>query len=103
MQGTRQASYPYARIKGMSQFMAFVQEPGWKPARIDPELLKRLSIAKGKEREAIQTLKFLGIISVDCVPTSEFDDLKNDYQNTLKRLVLEKYADLFSLIPPRLV
>jgi hypothetical protein len=103
MQGTQKAKYPYARIKGIGQFMTFVQEPGWKPAKIDAELLKRLSIAKGKEREATQTLKFLGIISADGTPTEEFDNLKNNYQVTLKRLVLEKYVDLFSLIPPRLV
>ncbi len=103
MDSTRKAKYPYARIKGMSEFMEFARDPKWKPATIDSELLKRLSIAKGKEREAIQTLKFLGIISADGTSTDEFDNLKSDYQHTMNRLVSEKYADLFALMPPRLV
>jgi len=94
--------YPYARLKAMTEFMAFVQEPNWRPARINSDLLKKLGMAKGKEREAIHALKFLGVIGEDDTPTSEFDNLKQDYQGTMKRLVEEKYAELFSLIPTRL-
>ena len=103
MDGTQKVKYPYARIKGMSEFMEFAQDPSWKPSAIDSDLLKRLSIAKGKEREAIQALKFLGILSAEGRLTDEFDNLKSDYKGTLKRLVEKNYADLFSLIPPRMV
>jgi hypothetical protein len=103
MDSTQKAKYPYARIKGMSEFMEFARDPNWKPPTINWDLLKRLSIARGKEREAIQALKFLGIISADGTPTDEFDNLKTDYQGTMRRLVQENYVDLFSLIPPRLV
>jgi hypothetical protein len=103
MTGTRLAKYPYARTKGMSEFMEFARDPDWKPSIINAELLTKLSIGKGKEREAIHALKFLGIISADGTPTDEFDNLKTDYPGTMKRLVPDKYADLFSLIPARLV
>ena len=94
--------YPYARLKGMTDFMTFVQEPNWKPTTINSDLLKKLGMAKGKESEAINALKFLGVIAGDGTPTDEFDNLKQDYQGTMKRLVEEKYAELFSLIPARL-
>lgn len=94
--------YPYARLKGMADFMTFVQEPGWKPSLIDSALLKKLGMAKGKEGEAIYALKFLGIIAPDGTPTTEFDNLKQDCEGTTKRLVLERYSELFSLIPARL-
>ena len=99
---TEHSKYPYARVKAMTNFMEFIREPNWKPGKIDIELLKRLGMAKGKEREAIRALTFLELIDKDDVPTHEFDNLKQDYQGTLKRLVEEKYAELFSLIPARL-
>lgn len=94
--------YPYARVKAMAEFMEFIQEPNWKPEKIDSELLKRLGMAQGKEREAIRALTFLGLVDEVGVPTGEFDNLKKDYQGALKRLVAEKYSELFSLIPARL-
>ncbi len=96
-------TYPYARLKGMKDFMAFVQELGWKPSKVDQELLRKLAIAKGKEREAIHALLFLNIIDDDGSPTEIFDRLKLDYQPTLKLIVQEKYADLFSMIPTRMM
>jgi hypothetical protein len=94
--------YPYARLKGMQEFMAFTQEPGWRPAQIDADLLRRLDMAKGKESEAVAALRFLGIIDEGGAPTPAFDDLKADYQPTLRRLVEQAYAELFALIPPRM-
>jgi hypothetical protein len=96
------SKYPYARVKAMTEFMEFVREPNWKPEKIDVELLKRLGMAKSKEREAIRAFTFLGLINEDGVPTHEFDNLKRDYQGSLKRLVEENYAELFNLIPARL-
>ncbi len=95
--------YPYARLTGMKEFFAFVQEPGWKPARIDVGLMKKLAIAKGKESEAIKALRFLNIIDENGVPSNIFDELKSEYQTTLRRIVQDAYADLFSLIPPRMI
>lgn len=94
--------YPYARIKAMAEFMEFVREPLWRPQKIDVELLKKLGIAKGKEREAFRTLTFLGIVNEEGTPSHEFDNLKQNYQGTLKRLVEERYTELFNLIPARL-
>lgn len=99
-QGTK---YPSARLKGIEEFMAFVQEPSWRPSPINIELFKRLDLAKGKEGLAVHTLKFLSIINEEGMPTDDFDNLKKDYQNTLKRLVQASYAELFSLIPAKLV
>jgi hypothetical protein len=83
--------YPSARLTGLAEFMTFVQEPDWKPSPINIDLFL-----------AVYSLKFLGIISDDGAPTGEFDNLKKDYQGTLKRLVYEKYTELFSLIPAKL-
>ena len=103
MQDTYQIKYPYARLTGVTQFMNFVREPGWKPDVINVDLLKTLDIAKGKEREAVQALKFLGIIADDGTLTDQFGNLKQDYTGTMKKLVLEKYKELFKLIPPNMV
>jgi hypothetical protein len=94
--------YPSARLKGLEEFMAFVQEPDWRPSPINIDLFRRLGMAKGKEGLSIHALKFIGIINEDGIPTEEFENLKKDYQNTLKRLVQTSYAELFSLIPPKL-
>jgi len=98
-QGTK---YPSARLKALEEFMIFVQEPDWKPSLINIELFRKLDMAKGKEGLAVHALKFIGIIDEEGSPTNEFDNLKKDYQNTLKRLVQTSYAELFNLMPPKL-
>ncbi len=95
--------YPYSRLKGLKEFFEFLQEPNWKPTKVDTTLLKKLGIAKGKESEAIYALRFLNIIDENGSPTPTFDELKNNYQLTLKRLVEEKYTSLFAMIPPRMI
>ena len=95
----KSVKYPSARLKGMQEFMEFTRDPNWKPSHIDISLLKKLGMAKGKEGLAIQALRFLGVIDDAGIPTNEFDNLKRDYQPTLKRLVQEKYSDLLSLLP----
>lgn len=94
--------YPYSRLKGLKEFMDFAREPGWRQPKVDKTLFKKLGLAKGKEREAVNTLRFLGLIDDEGAPTAEFDDLKEDYQGTMNRLVKASYADLFSLIPARM-
>ena len=98
-----QVKYPSSRLKGIGEFMTFIQEPSWKPATVDIALMRKLNMAKGKEGEAVYALKFLGVIDGEGQPTSEFDNLKRDYQGTMKRLVEEKYSELFSLLPAKLV
>jgi len=98
----QEVKYPSARLKGLGEFMVFIQDPTWKPTVINAEILKKLDMAKGREGETVFALKFLGIINNEGTPTSEFDNLKKDFQGVLKRLVLESYAELFSLIPPKL-
>jgi len=95
--------YPYARLTGMREVMAWIQEPTWNPEKIDVSLLKKFKMAKSKESEAVHTLKFLGIITSEGKPTEEFHNLKKDYQGTLKRLVTEKYKDLFNILPLRMI
>jgi hypothetical protein len=94
--------FPYARLKGMEELMAFIAEPQWRPARIDTEVLRKLAVAKGKEREAVAALRFLGVIDDDGAPTHLFDALKTDYRATMRTLVEQSYAELFSMLPARL-
>jgi hypothetical protein len=104
MQNTNHViKYPYARLTGMREVMTWIQEPTWKPEKIDATLLKKFKMAKSKEFEAVHTLKFLGIITPEGKPTEEFDNLRKDYQGTLKRLVLEKYKSLFNILPARMI
>ena len=91
--------FPSPRLKGMQEFMEYVQDPVWKPSPIDVSLLKKMGNSKGKEDLTIKALRFLGIIDNAGVPTEEFDNLKKDYQPTLKQLVQEKYSELLSLFP----
>jgi len=99
-----QVKYPYARLTGMTRFMEILRtDPEWKPEVVNINLLETLRIAPSKERETVYALKFLGIIGDDDAPTEEFDNLKQDYQGTMKRLVSESYRELFKQIPPSLV
>jgi formylglycine-generating enzyme required for sulfatase activity len=95
----KSAKYPLARLKGMQEFMEFTRDANWEPSLIDISLLKKLGIAKGKEGLVIQALRFLRIIDDAGIPTNEFDNLKRDYQATLKHLVQESYSELLSSIP----
>lgn len=95
--------YPTARLKGLKEFMTFVQEPDWKPEKIDGNLMKKLGMAKGRENEAVYALQFLGVIDSSGIPTIEFDNLKSDYKATFNRLVKNSYKELFSLLPPRMI
>ena len=95
--------YPYARLTGIREVMAWIQEPTWNPEKIDASLLQKFKMAKSKEYETVHTLKFLGIITPEGRPTEEFNNLRTDHQGTLKRLVLEKYQDLFSILPARMI
>ena len=95
----KSVKFPSPRLRGMQEFMEYVQDPVWKPSPIDVSLLKKMGNSKGKEDLAIKALRFLGIIDNAGVPTQEFDNLKKDYQPTLKRLVQEKYSELLSLFP----
>jgi hypothetical protein len=104
MQNTNHVvKYPYARLTGMREVMDWIREPTWNPEKIDPNLLKKFKMAKSKEYEAVHALKFLGIITPDGKPTEEFGNLRKDYQGMLKRLVLEKYKDLFNILPARMI
>jgi hypothetical protein len=95
--------YPSARLKGMQDFMIFVQEPEWKPSKVDVDLMKKLDIAKGRESETAAAIRFLGIVDEDNVPTAEFDKLKLEYQSTLRKLVQSKYTELFNILPLRMI
>lgn len=99
---TAGTKYPYSRLKGLKDFMDFAKEPGWKQPTIDKALFRKLDLAKGKENEALKALRFLGLIDEAGAPTPAFDALKADYPGTMNSLVRAGYADLFSLIPPRL-
>jgi hypothetical protein len=99
-----QVKYPYARLTGMSQFMDCLRNNSeWRPDVIDADLLETLGIAKGKEREAVYALKFLGIITDEGAPTEEFDNLRQDYTGTMNRLVREKYKEIFNRIPVSMI
>jgi hypothetical protein len=97
------AEYPWARIRGMQQFMEFTRDPDWKPLLIDVSLLKKLGLAISKEREVIHALRFLGVIDKAGIPTKDFDHLQRDYQGMMRKLVLEKYKELFNLLPRDLI
>ncbi len=104
MKGSQSIKYPYARLTGMTRFIEILRtDQEWKPDAINIDLLKTLEIAPSKERETVYALKFLGIIGDDGAPTKEFDNLRQDYQGTMKRLVSEKYRELFKQIPSSMV
>lgn len=94
--------YPYARPKAMAKLMASIQD-GWKPTKVDLDLIATLAIAPSKEREALYALKFIGAIDAAGATTAIWDQLKQDYQNALQRVVRERYASLFEQIPLKLI
>jgi hypothetical protein len=93
--------FPSPRLKGMKEFMEdYVKDPIWRQSPINVPLLVKMGNSKGKEALTVKALHFLGIIDNAGLPTEEFDNLKKDYQPTLRRLVQEKYSELLSLFPP---
>jgi hypothetical protein len=96
--------YPYSRLKGMKKFFDLVlEEPDWKPNKVDVALFKTLEMAKGKEREAVNTLRFLGLIDDTGAPTPKLDDLRKDFKGTLAGQVKAGYSELFNRIPAKLI
>ncbi|GEM_PF-2017748 len=91
--------YPSARIKGIEGFIEFLQQPDWKPSKIDDELLKRMGVGKSKANLVVHTLQFLDVIDNDGVPTKIFDELKTSYSETLKRQIRKRYAGVLNVIP----
>jgi hypothetical protein len=50
----------------------------------------------------VHALKFMGVIDEEGILKEEFDNLKQDYQNIMKRLIQASYGELFCLIPPKI-
>jgi hypothetical protein len=96
--------YPYSRLKGLKKFFDLcVEEPDWKPNRIDTALFKTLEMAKGKEGEAVATLRFLKLIDETGLPTANLDELRKDFKGTLASQVKTAYSELFNRIPAKLI
>lgn len=96
------SKYPDTRIKAINELFELIkEEKGWRPENISTSTLKILNIASSKESNAIFALKFLGIIDDNGVPTSEFDNLRNNFQETLSKLVQTSYSELLEIIPLR--
>jgi hypothetical protein len=94
--------YPDTRIKAINEIFELIrEEKTWRPENISTYTLKILNIASSKESNTIFALKFLGIIDDDCVPTGEFDNLRNNFQETLSKLVQISYSELLEIIPIR--
>lgn len=101
---TTAVKYPYSRLKGLKKFFDLCgDEPGWKPNKLDVELFKTLEMAKGKEREAVATLRFLRLIDDSGAPTPKFDELKKDFRGTLADQVKSGYSEPFNRIPAKLI
>src|SRR5688500_18989901 len=92
--------YPSARLKGLEEFMAFVQEPDWRPSPINIDLFKRLGMAKGKEGLAVHALKFIRVINEYGTPTEEFDNLKNDNRKHIEKACSNKLCCIFQTNSP---
>jgi hypothetical protein len=96
--------YPDARVKGVREFFDIVQQDrDCMPSLISKETFKTLGIAPSHESNAISAIKFLGIIDKNGVPTEEFYSLRQDFINTLAKLVKTSYTKLFNNIPIRLM
>jgi hypothetical protein len=99
---TKAVKYPYARIGAMGKLMESIRD-GWKPSQVDVNLIKTLAVASSKEREVLQTLKFIGAVDTSGATTEVWDQLKQEYRRTLAHIVREKYSDLFNQIPVKLI
>ncbi|MGA2504021.1 MAG: DUF5343 domain-containing protein [Anaerolineales bacterium] len=94
--------YPDTRIKAINEIFELIKdEKSWRPEPISTSTLKILKIASSKESNAIFALKFLGLIDDDGIPTSDFDNLRNNFQETLSILVQKNYSELLEIIPIR--
>jgi Family of unknown function (DUF5343) len=96
------AGYPFVTPQSMAEMMEFICQPDWKMP-VNVKLVEKLKIATNNEPKVVGALRFLGVIDTDGIPTGEFDALKKNYKPTLKRLVQEKYADLLTILPPRMM
>ena len=94
--------YPFVTPDSMNEMMQFVRHPTWKQDVSTP-LLKKMGIATNNEGKITGALKFLGITDNSGVPTTEFDELKKNYQATLNRLVQTAYKELFDTFTPEMI
>lgn len=98
----KSTDYPFVTPQSMAKMMEYIREPGWEHV-INSKLIKKMGIAPNNEAKVPTALRFLGIIDDAGSPTKEFYELKSDYRTTIKRLVKEKYAELFSIHPAAMI
>src|SRR5688572_16358113 len=92
--------YPHGRPSAIQEIFKLIQEEKeWNPSSINISTLKTLGIAPSKESLAVNTLKFLGVLDEVERPTSVFQELRSNFQNTLEKQVRESYKSIFDQIP----
>ena len=95
-----QTKYPSGRPSALEEIFKLIQEEqDWNPSIVNVTTLKNLGIAPSKESPAVQTLKFLGILSEEGVPTDVFQKLRQEFQPTLAVQVQQAYKTVFDQIP----
>lgn len=92
--------YPYARPSALEEIFRLIkEEQTWNPSSINVSTLKTLGIAPSKETLVIQSLKFLGVLDEDAIPTGVFKDLRKEFAVTLERQIIQVYKSVFDQIP----
>ena len=100
MSNQLRAKYPSGRPSALEEIFKLIREEiDWNPSIVDVSTLKNLGSAPSKESPTVQTLKFLGILSEQSVPTEVFQGLRRDFQSTLEIQVRQAYKTIFDQIP----
>jgi len=95
-----QTKYPSGRPSALEEIFKLIQEEqDWNPSVVNVMTLKNLGVAPSKESTAVQTLKFLGILSQEGVPTDVFQKLRKEFKPTLAIQVRQAYQIIFDQIP----
>ncbi|MBV9280327.1 MAG: DUF5343 domain-containing protein [Chloroflexi bacterium] len=86
---------PYAPISALREFFERIRDVSV-PTRVDRRFLQRLNIASNNEWALLSSLKFLGVIDDEGVPSPDYRSLQatDRFEETLGGLVLSAYRPL---------
>lgn len=92
-------NYPFPAAKSMAQAMERIRRPSWNlPVNI--KMMEKMGIASGNRAKPVTALRFLELIDDSGMPTERLRELQQNYVPTLRKIVEEKYAELFGIYSP---
>ncbi len=92
-------NFPFPAAKTMSDLMERIRRPTW-TLPVDAKMMDKMGIASNNQAKPVAALRFLELIDETGMPTSRLRELQQNYKETLRKVIREKYSELFAIYAP---